>query len=52
MYILSIDSTTKKLTINLSREGKIISRISDNKCLKHMEKIMDDIDHVAQKWQI
>ena len=48
MYVLSIDSTTKKLTVNLSRDGKIISGISDSKCLKHMEKIMTHIDHVVR----
>jgi tRNA threonylcarbamoyl adenosine modification protein YeaZ len=48
MHVLSIDSTTKKLTVNLSRDGKIISGISDSKCLKHMEKIMTHIDHVVR----
>ncbi len=48
MHVLSIDSTTKKLMINLSRDGKIISGVSDSKCLKHMEKIMTHIDHVLK----
>ncbi|MCJ7471900.1 MAG: tRNA (adenosine(37)-N6)-threonylcarbamoyltransferase complex dimerization subunit type 1 TsaB [Actinobacteria bacterium] len=52
MYVLSIDSTTKKLTVDLSRDGKIISGISDNKCLKHMEKIMTHIDHVVKEGHI
>ncbi len=52
MYVLSLDSTTKKLTVNLSRDGEIISGISDSKCLKHMEKIMTHIDQVIRKGQI
>lgn len=52
MYVLSVDSTTKKLTVNLSRDGKIISGISDSKCLKHMEKIMTHIDHVVRDGHI
>jgi len=52
MYVLSLDSTTKKLTVNLSRDGDIISGISDSKCLKHMEKIMTHIDQVIRKGQI
>jgi tRNA threonylcarbamoyl adenosine modification protein YeaZ len=52
MYVLSIDSTTKKLTVNLSKDGLIISGISDSKCLKHMEKIMTHIDHVVREGQI
>lgn len=52
MYVLSIDSTTKKLTVNLSRDGKIISGTSDSKCLKHMEKIMTNIDHVVRDGHI
>jgi len=52
MYVLSIDSTTKKLTLNLSRDGKIISGISDSKCLKHMEKIMTHIDYVVREGHI
>jgi len=49
MHVLSIDSTTKKLNVNLSRDGEIISGISDNKCLKHMERIMTHIDHVVRE---
>jgi tRNA threonylcarbamoyl adenosine modification protein YeaZ len=52
MHVLSIDSTTKKLTVNLSRDGNIISGISDSKCLKHMEKIMTHIDHVLKEGHI
>jgi len=52
MHVLSIDSTTKKLTVNLSRDGKIISGISDSKCLKHMEKIMTHIDHVVRDGRV
>ncbi len=52
MYVLSLDSATKKLTVNLSRDGEIISGISDSKCLKHMEKIMIHIDQVIRKGRI
>ena len=52
MYVLSIDSTTKKLIVNLSRDGKIISGISDSKCLKHMEKIMTYIDNIIKDGHI
>jgi tRNA threonylcarbamoyl adenosine modification protein YeaZ len=52
MYVLSIDSTTKKLTLNLSRNGKILSGVSDSKCLKHMEKIMTHIDYVVREGRI
>ena len=52
MHVLSIDSTTKKLAVNLSRNGKIISGISDSKCLKHMVKIMTHIDYVVKAGQI
>lgn len=52
MYYLCIDSTTKKLTVNLSRDGKMISGVSDGKDLKHMEKIMTHIDHVIRESRI
>ena len=52
MYVLSIDSTTKKLIVNLSRDGKIISGVSDSKCLKHMEKVMTHIDNIVKDGHI
>lgn len=52
MYYLCIDSTTKKLAVSLSRDGKIISGISDGRDLRHMEKIMTHIDNVIREGRI
>ncbi len=52
MYCLCIDSTTKKLAVNLSKDGKIISGVSNGRDLKHMEKIMTHIDHVIREGRI
>ena len=46
MYILSIDSTSKGLSITLSREGKMLSEISDEKSQRYMERIMGNIEKV------
>ncbi|MCJ7666162.1 MAG: tRNA (adenosine(37)-N6)-threonylcarbamoyltransferase complex dimerization subunit type 1 TsaB [Actinobacteria bacterium] len=52
MYYLSIDSTTKKLIVNLSKDGEMVSGVSNDRCLKHMEKIMTHIDKVLREGHI
>lgn len=49
MNILNIDSTTRKMTITLSRKGEIISFISEKSYRKYMERIIGDVEKVLDK---
>ena len=44
MNILSIDSSTKNISIAVSRDGKLCSEINDSKSLKHMVNITGFMD--------
>ena len=52
MYILNIDSTSRKLSITLSSNGKIISSVSKESDCRVLEMIMDDIDSTLKKAQV
>jgi tRNA threonylcarbamoyl adenosine modification protein YeaZ len=47
--ILAVDSTSGILSVSLSEGFNILSDIKDDKSMKHMVNIMDDIDHVLRK---
>ncbi len=44
MNILSIDSSTKNISIAVSSEGKLCSEVNDNKSLRHMVNITGFMD--------
>jgi len=52
MHILSIDSTTKKLSVIISRDGKVISKVSRGSDRNYMEMIMGDIDSALKRARI
>ena len=49
MHILSIDSTTKKLSVIISSDGKVISKVSRGSDRNYMEMIMSDIDDALER---
>ncbi|MCD4669600.1 MAG: tRNA (adenosine(37)-N6)-threonylcarbamoyltransferase complex dimerization subunit type 1 TsaB [Actinomycetia bacterium] len=49
MHILSIDSTTKKLSVIISRDGEVISKVSRESDQNYMEMIMGDIDSALER---
>ena len=49
MQILSIDSTTKKLSVIISRDGKVISKVSRGSDRNYMEMIMSDIGSALER---
>ena len=48
MQVLSIDSTSGRLSITLSRDGKIVSSASRGSGRKYMEMIIGDIDRTLK----
>lgn len=49
MYILSIDSTTKQLSVIISSDGSVISKIIRGSARNSMEMIISDIDDALKK---
>jgi tRNA threonylcarbamoyl adenosine modification protein YeaZ len=47
--ILAVDSTSEVLSISLSEDINILSQIKDDKSIKHMVNIINDIDYVLKK---
>jgi tRNA threonylcarbamoyl adenosine modification protein YeaZ len=47
--ILAVDSTSGTLSVSISEGSNIISEIKDDKSMKHMVNIIDDIDHILKK---
>lgn len=47
--ILAVDSTSDILSISLSKGLNILAQLKDDKSIKHMVNIIDDIDHVLKK---
>jgi len=49
MQVLSIDSTTERLSVIISKDGKVVSKISRVSEQNFMKKIIGDIDSAVKK---